>query len=67
MDFSNGSLDMDILISQHECFKGMGDTEGEGDWMVGEETDRQRQNYRLFFFIVAFRYAFSLSPGSHCN
>lgn len=61
---------MDILISRHECFKGMGDTEGEGDGgdrMVEEETDRQRQNHRLFFFIVAFKYAFSLSPGSHCN
>lgn len=46
---------MDILISRHECFKGMEYTEREGDGMVEEETDRQRQNYRLFYFIVVFR------------
>lgn len=55
VDFSNGSLDMDILISRHECFKGMGDTEGEGDGMVEEETDRQtKTELQTFLFHCCF-------------
>jgi hypothetical protein len=44
---------MEILISQHECFKGMGDRGGRRR-DDGEETGLQTtQSYRLYFLIFS--------------
>lgn len=52
---------MEILISRHECFKGMGDTEGEGEGMVEEERDIQAKTELQNSFTLL--YAFTVNPG----
>lgn len=62
MDLSKGSLDMELLISQHECFKGVGDRAGRSR-DGREETELQTgQSYRLSFLIV-FRYVLTMNTG----